>query len=137
MKRIIFTFLILISFFFKSNAQLDSIINFCEKQMPFPYISDGQQYRALLSAGEVAEFRMTFYGGATYRIVIASEPKNASAVFRLYDINYNELFSNINYNNSTYWDFNFKSTVDCLIEAELPPEKESGFIIMFLGFKQQ
>ncbi|MBN2894104.1 MAG: hypothetical protein JXL97_19695 [Bacteroidales bacterium] len=136
MKKLLLLF-IFFTIIFQANAQLDSVINFCTKHLPFPYISDGQQYRALVTAGETAEFRMTFYGGATYRVVTASEPKENSVIFRLYDVNYNELFSNVNFNNSTYWDFQFTSTVECLIEAELPPGKQSGFIIMFLGFKQQ
>ncbi len=121
---------------FQANAQLDSVIGFCSQYIKPPYISDGQQYRVFVTSDEVAEFKMTFYGGTTYRIVTASEPKENSVVFRLYDINYNELFSNENFNNSTYWDFEFTSTVDCFIEAELIDKKKSGFIIMFLGFKQ-
>ncbi|HDQ16226.1 MAG TPA: hypothetical protein ENN45_04125 [Bacteroidetes bacterium] len=120
-----------------ANAQLDSLINFCTGYLKFPYISDGQQYRALLTSGETAEFRLTFYGGATYRIVAATEPRESSVTFRLYDIYYNELFSNSKYGNSTYWDFKFNSTVDCYLQAELPPGKKSGFVIMFMGFKQQ
>lgn len=123
--------------FFNAKAQLDSVLNFCAGYLPYPYMSDGQQYRALVTSGEVAEFSITFYGGATYRVVTASEPKENSVIFRLYDEKYNELFSNSDFDNSTYWDFTFKSTVDCLIEAELPPEKSSGFVIMYLGFKQE
>ena len=137
MKKLLLGFIFLSIFFFNANAQLDSIITYCTNYLQFPYISDGQQYQALLTEGETAEFRMTFYGGATYRVVTATEPNDGSAIFRLYDIKYNELFSNTDYNNSTYWDFKFASTVDCLIEVELPPGKKSGFVIMFLGFKQQ
>ena len=137
MKKILVGLIFLTLFILNTNAQLDSLITYCTNYLHFPYLSDGQQYRVLLTEGETAEFRMTFYGGATYRVVAATEPRDASVIFRLYDVQYNELFSNINYNNSTYWDFNFASTVDCLIEAELPPGKKSGFVIMFLGFKQQ
>lgn len=137
MKKILVGFIFLTLFLSNANAQLDSLITYCTNYLQFPYISDGQQYRALLTEGETAEFSMTFYGGASYRVVVASAPEDASVIFRLYDIDHNELFSNANYNNSTYWDFNFTSTVDCLIEAELPSGKESGFVIMFLGFKQK
>lgn len=137
MKKILYI-LVLISFLsLKLNAQLDSIINFTTSFIGFPYISDGQQYRAMLTSDQTAEFHMVFYGGATYRIVAASEPKDASLIFRLYDKNRVELFSNENFKNSVYWDFYFESTVECLIEAQLPEGKVSGFVIMFLGFKQQ
>jgi len=137
MKKSLYIFIFLALLSFKSNAQLDSIVNFTTSFLKFPYISDGQQYRALLTKEQTAEFHMVFYGGTTYRIVAASEPKEASIVFRLFDRNRVELFTNENYNYSTYWDFYFESTVECLIEAELPSEKQSGFVIMFLGFKQQ
>ncbi len=137
MKKVLYILIVLTLFSLKTHAQLDSIINFTTSFIKYPYISDGQQYRALLTEGQTAEFHMVFYGGATYRIVAASEPKKGSIIFRLYDKNRVELFSNENYNYSTYWDFYFESTVDCLIEAELPEGKQSGFVIMFLGFKQQ
>ena len=136
MKKFLFSIIFFVIFINNINAQLDSVITYCTDQLVFPYISDGQQYRAFVTQGEVAEFRMTFYGGATYRIVAASEPKDKSVIFRLYDIQYNELYSNNDFNNTSSWDFEFTSTVDCYIEAELPPGKKSGFVIMFVGFKQ-
>jgi len=136
MKKLFSIFILYIFISQSASAQMDSIVNYCKGYLKFPYLSDGQQYRALVSEGEIAEFRITFYGGAVYRIVTASEPKDGSVIFRLYDKNKTELFSNSKYNNSSYWDFSFGSTVDCYIEAELPPNKKSGFILMFLGFKQ-
>lgn len=99
-------------------------------------MSDGQQYRALLTGDQVAEFRLFFYGGATYRIIAATEPKKNSAVFRLYDKKRNLLFSSADHKDATYWDFKFESTVDCIIEAQLPETKQSGFVILLIGFKQ-
>jgi hypothetical protein len=137
MKKYLYLFLIFTVFFaYRAESQIDSLINFCTSYLQFPYISDGQQYRALLTSDQTAEFRITFYGGVTYRIVTASEPHDGSVIFRLYDKYRNELFSNENYNNSTYWDFHFDSTVDCYLEAELPKGKQSGFVLMFMGFKQ-
>jgi len=134
MKKI-FIFVFLILFVTKAFSQLDSIISYCNQYIQYPYISDGQQYRAILTSGQTAEFNVTFYGNATYRIVVASEPKDGSVIFRLYDKNKNELFSNLNFNNSTYWDFKFESTVNCSIEAELPESKTSGFVLMYIAFK--
>ncbi len=104
--------------------------------MQYPYISDGQQYLALLTQGQTAEFHITFYEGATYRIIACSEPKDNSLKFRVYDKYRNEIFSNENYDLSTYWDFKFNSTINCIIEAELPDNKQSGFAVLMIGFKQ-
>ncbi|MBN2663385.1 MAG: hypothetical protein JXR68_07020 [Bacteroidales bacterium] len=136
MKKILFSIIFVFIMANSAHAQIDSLISYCNAYLQYPYISDGQQYRSILTQGEVAEFRMTFFGGATYRIVAASEPADESVIFRLYDQNRNELFSNVNYNQSTYWDFKFTSTLECFIEAELPQGKPSGFVIMFIGFKQ-
>jgi len=135
-----FWVLLVFSLLFTSGvvkAQEDSLLDFCSRHITLPYVSDGQQYKALLSEGEVAEFRVTFYGGSTYRIVACSGFTEGDLIFSLYDRNRNELFSNRDYNNSTYWDFNFESTVDCIIEAELSPQgPPSGFAIILIGFKQ-
>lgn len=132
-KIILFAFLVLIGN--TAFSQLDTIISYCNQYIKYPYISDGQQYRAILTKGQTAEFNVTFYGNATYRIIVATAPHDRSVVFRLYDKNKNELFSNEDFNNSTYWDFKFESTVNCSIEAELPEGKNSGFVIMFIAFK--
>lgn len=132
-KVILFVFIFLIGK--TAFSQLDTIVSYCNKFIKYPYISDGQQYRAILTKGQTAEFNVTFYGNATYRIVAATEPRDRSVIFRLYDKNKNELFSNVNFDNSTFWDFKFESTVNCTIEAELPDGKNSGFVIMFIAFK--
>jgi len=135
MKKIFFLISFLLIFII-SNAQLDSIVKFCTAYLKYPFISDGQQYRAILNNGEVAEFKFMFYGGSTYRIVAASNPQKSSAIFRVYDKKHNLLFSSLDYKEVTYWDFKFNSTVDCIIEAQLPENRQSGFIILLVGFKQ-
>ncbi len=121
----------------KGYSQIDTLVSYCNQFLQYPYISDGQQYRAILTSGQTAEFNVVFYGNATYRIVAATEPHDKSVVFRLYDKNHNELFSNADFNYSNYWDFKFESTINCYIEAELPEGKKSGFVIMYLAFKQE
>ena len=119
------------------HAQSDAALNQCSQYLKSPYISDGQQYRALISDGEIAEFKATFYGKSTYRVVACSGLSDGQLIFTLYDENRNELFSNKNYQNSSYWDFQFNSTVDCIIEAELAPSgPTSGFALLLIGFKQ-
>lgn len=118
-----------------AQAQVEeSIVSRCMELLEHPYVSDGQQYKALLQGEEVAEFESLFYGGSTYRLVACSN----NITFKLFDEERNELFKSIDYGNSKYWDFEFKSTMRCWIEAQLDSEKgeESGFAIMLIGFKQ-
>ena len=120
-----------------ANAQADTIMNVCTQHLIAPYISDGQQYKALLNGDEIAEFHATFYGGSTYRIVGCSGLSDGNLVFSVFDRERNLLFSNRDYANSPYWDFQFESTIDCIIEAELDSKNlTSGFAIMLIGFKQ-
>jgi hypothetical protein len=132
-----FFLLILIFVANQTIAQEDVTLSLCDKHLSMPFVSDGQQYRALLNEEEVAEFRVTFYGGSTYRIVSCSGKKEGQLIFTLYDKERNVLFSNRDYNNSPYWDFQFKSTVDCIIEAQLAPTAPgSGFAILQIGFEK-
>ncbi len=138
MKKILILLIIISGIYFpqKLIAQVDEFSNFCSNFLPFPYISDGQEYRALLVEDEIAEFRTTFYGGATYRIVACSGMEEGNLTFRLYDAQRNELFDSSIFNNTQYWDFKFNSTVDCIIEAELNPNTgNSGFAFILIGFK--
>lgn len=124
-----------------ANAQCDSIANKCAaKNMDPSFISDGQQYRALLvNSDETAEFHTTFYGGTIYRIAACSGMTDGNLVFSIYDSQHNLIFSNSNYQNAPYWDFKIKSTLDCVINAQLNPTTNSGSgcAVILIGFKQQ
>jgi len=130
-----------VSIAFSSSAQCDSIANTCAKRNMDPsFISDGQQYRALLvNSDETAEFHTTFYGGSIYRIAACSGMTDGNLVFTVFDSQHNVLFSNSNYQNAPYWDFKVKSTVDCIIDAQLNPTTNSGSgcAVILIGFKQQ
>lgn len=119
-------------------AQADVTMELCTKYINPPYISDGQQYKALLNGDEIAEFHATFYGGSIYRLVAQTGQTEGNLIFSLYDKERNLLFTNRDYENSPYWDFKFTSTIDCIIEAELDPAvSTSGFAVLLIGFKQQ
>jgi hypothetical protein len=127
----------ILGFIAKTEAQEDITLSLCDNYIKMPYVSDGQQYRALLNEDEVAEFRVTFYGGSSYRIASCSGKKDGQLIFTLYDKERNVLFSNRDYQNSPYWDFKFKGTVDCIIEAQLAPNApKSGFAILQIGFEK-
>ena len=101
------------------------------------FVSDGQSYRALLFDDQIAEFHTTFYGGAKYRIVSFAGMDKNQLQFSLYDQEGNMLFSNKEYENSNYWDFEFKDTMEGRIEAMLDLTKQkSGCAVLLIGFER-
>ncbi len=118
-------------------SQVDKTMTICDGYLVAPFVSDGQEYRALLNGDEVAEFNATFYGGSIYRIIACSGEAEGNLIFSIYDSERNLLFTNRDYQNSAYWDFKIKNTVNIIIEAELSKtENNSGFAFIQIGFKQ-
>ena len=140
MNKIIASLLVLLSlslFTKKTNAQCDTVANSCYKNITAKYISDGQQYRALLLNKEVAEFSATLFGGTQYRMAACSGMKDGQLVFSIYDKQRNLLFTNKEHKNSPYWYFKVKNTLDCIIEAKLLDENAaSGCAVLLIGFKE-
>jgi len=141
MKRFVF----ILSFvaagaFFKLNAQCDTIANICAKHIISTFISDGQQYRALLlNSEETAEFHSTFFGETTYRLAACSGTSDGNLIFNIYDQDRHLLFTNRNQSNAPYWDFKVKSTLETIIEAQLDANRNpgSGCAVILIGFKQK
>jgi len=124
---------------FSANAQsAKSEIgsNACAKYLKAPYISDGQEYKALLNRDEVAEFKATFYAGISYRIAACCGIGNlveGNIIFSFFDQNRTLLFTNKDYKNSPYWNFEFTATMDCIIEAQLDNNKviyDSSYLVV-------
>jgi hypothetical protein len=140
MKNIIkIAALTIFAFFLANNvhAQLDSTMSLCQSHMNLPFISDGQSYTALLNGDEVAEFYATFYGESTYRIVAYTGTNEGNIIFSVYDQERNLLFTNNDFENIPYWDFEFDYTMDCIIEARLDSKNtSSGIAVLLIGFQQ-
>ncbi len=123
------------------SAQVsDTTATICAKHLENEFISDGQQYRALLmNADETAEFHSTLYGGTVYRIAACTGLTDGNLVFSVYDTERNLIFTNSEYKNAPYWDFKVKSTLECVIEAKIDANsgKSSGRAVILIGFKQQ
>lgn len=142
MKKIfatcVLSLLFLLATPFKASAQCDTIANLCAKHIIASFISDGQQYRALLlNPDETAEFRTTFFSETIYRIAGCSGLSDGNLIFSIYDQERNLLFTNKDYKNAPYWDFKVKSTVEVIIEARLDPSNNgSGCAVLLIGFKQ-
>ena len=122
----------------QTQAQCDLVSKDCLKNLGNNYVSDGQNYKALVTTEDVAEFNATFYGGSTYRLTACTAGEDGSVIFMVYDKQRNLLFSNADQKFAPYWDFKFKSTMDCVIEAKLNPTKSatSGCAVLLIGFKQ-
>lgn len=140
MKRILSIALLTLGLAFAGNtyAQCDTIATICNKHMSSDFISDGQQYRALLRPDETAEFQLTLYGGSTYRIGGCSGMTDGNLVFTLLDQERNVLFTNNEFGMAPYWDFKVASTMDCIIEATLNPQGNaiSGCAVMLISFQE-
>ena len=142
MKKIILalSFVICSVCFNQTKAQCDTIANICAKHIISTFISDGQQYRALLlNSEETAEFHTTFFGETTYRIAACSGTSDGNLVFNIYDQDRHLLFTNRNQKNAPWWDFKVKSTLETTIEAQLDVMKNtgSGCAVILIGFKQK
>jgi hypothetical protein len=142
MKKFIIalSFVSLAASFNKATAQCDTIANICAKHIISTFISDGQQYRALLlNSEETAEFQTTFFGETTYRIAACSGTSDGNLVFNIYDQDRHLLFTNRDKKNAPYWDFKVKSTLETIIEAQLDGNRNpgSGCAVMLIGFKQK
>ncbi len=144
MKKGLFNLLFIVCGLVMTNqaqAQCDTVATTCAKHLTSQFISDGQQYRALLlSTEETAEFHATFYGGTTYRIAACNGLTDGNLIFRVYDNENprNLLFTNSDYKNAPYWDFKIISTLDCVIEAQLKGDNSGtgGCAVVLIGFKQ-
>ncbi len=120
----------------KANAQCDTIATICGTNFSQEYLSDGQEYRALLVDEQTAEFHLTLYGGSIYRFGACSGMDNGNLKFRVLDEEMNELFSNADYEMSPYWDFDVSSTLDVIVEANLNLDNvSSGCAVLLVGFK--
>ncbi len=139
MKLNIRIFSLLAAIFLSAGAfaQCDTIADICGKHMTADFLSDGQNYRALLRAEEMAEFDIVLYGGSTYRISGCSGLSDGNLVFTILDQERNIIFSNEDHEMAPYWDFSVSSTLDAIVEARLKPsDAESGCAVMLIGFRQ-
>lgn len=121
-----------------SLSQCDETVEMCERHIEENYISDGQVYRALLQKDEISEFETILFSGNTYRITACTGNTDGALIFRMYDQDKNELFSNAGYSNAPYWDFKTEtSTMTVTIEAQLDPNKtNSGCAVLLIGIKR-
>lgn len=119
-----------------ASAQCDTIANACTKHLSSAYLSDGQLYRSLLYEDQVAEFKTTLYGDTRYRIAACSGFEDGNLIVSVFDQKRNLLFTNSEFDNAPYWDFEVASSMDVIIEAQLDLNKlNSGCAVLLIGFE--
>jgi len=117
-------------------SQLEQLENICSLYFSPEYISDGQEYFASLKPDQKVEFRTTFYGENTYRIVACTNLKKGDLIFSVFDTEKNLLFSNSSYDFSPYWDFKFASSITCIIQVDVKNTKFiPGYVMLLIGYK--
>lgn len=119
-----------------SKSQENTIAN-CSNLLNSGFVSDGQEYIAKLDENNVARFNCTFYGNSQYRIIACSDISETPLIFSVYDTEKNLLFCNKDHQYTTYWDFVFTSTIDCIVEIEFDNDKWlKQEVKMLIGFKE-
>lgn len=131
-----------------SAQECDSLVKVCYNYLNADaskgkvFISDGQVYQAFVDVEQSAEFKVTFYGGSTYRICTTAGTKDNYVIFNVYDQERKLLFSNKDFkdkkkDNPPYWDFKIENTLDCYVEAYLDIDKKvSGCLVLLIGFNK-
>lgn len=140
MKTKVFLYIIIVSALSltvkTAKSQVEQLQNICSLYFSPEYISDGQEYFASLKPDQKVEFRTTFYGENTYRIVACTNLKKGDLVFTVFDTEKNLLFTNANYNYSQYWDFKFASSITCIIQVDVKNAKFTpGYVMLLIGYK--
>jgi len=137
-KILCFTILTFVLLFAAKPAlsQVEQLQNICSLYFSPEYISDGQEYFATLKPDQKVEFRTTFYGDNTYRLVACTNLKKGDLVFTVFDTEKNLLFTNASYKYSQYWDFKFCSTITCIIQVDVKNIKFTpGYVMLLIGYK--
>jgi hypothetical protein len=131
-------FFIALIFFSIHALSQNSKSESCAQLLTDGYVSDGQEYIAKLAENNVAKFYCTFYGGSYYRIIACSDIKEYPLILTVYDTEKNLLFCNKDYQYTSYWNFIFTSTIDCIVEIEFDSENWiKQEVKLLIGFKEK
>ncbi|NOQ27678.1 MAG: hypothetical protein GQ564_20125 [Bacteroidales bacterium] len=129
---------IISSIFSNSLIGQENSIKDCYKFLNSGFVSDGQEYKAILDENNKSAFYTTFYGGSQYRIIACSDIENYPLILSVFDTEKNLLFCNKNYDYTPFWNFTFTSTIDCIIEIEFKAETLlKDEVILLIGFKEK
>ena len=123
-----------------SYAQCYALGNECTPNVD-PFVCT-QYTHVVVGSGEVAELVTSFYAGEKYKIVVCGRDGLGNVNFKLLNSKRELLFDNANENGAPIWEFEFNSTNNYIIQAELTSgaRKEltsgerKGCIVVLIGF---
>lgn len=138
--RVAYILMILLCIYQFTNAQCDALGNECAPNID-PYICT-EYNNVVISEGQVAEFVTTFYAGEKYKIVTCGRDGLGNVNFKLLNTDRTVLFDNTTKNNAPIWEFEFNSTNNYIIQAELSTNTQKGStssdrkgcIVILIGF---
>jgi len=135
-----FLLLLLIYLPFSSMAQCNSYSkNDCLTKLD-GYIHTGQMNSSLLSPGENVEFKLTFYKGQEYRIMVCHEKTIKKLKFKVMDVKRRLLYENIESETNTL-NFKVASTQQLIISITAQESNTNnqegieGCVSAIVGFK--
>jgi hypothetical protein len=134
---ILYTMIVISLFSLQQNAKTQDITaeEKCHEQLTKSYIPYNRDYSIFLSPEKKGFFNVTFIGFNTYRIVVCSELDEQFQI-KMYDKNDNVLYTSEPFEKSLYWDFQFHSTMSCIIEiSPVSKLKNEGYVTFYVGFK--
>lgn len=134
-KLLLFIFLLLS---LNSFAQQEMPSQKCSSLLRGEFISDGKSYVGKLNANNKAVFHVTFFSENTYRLIACSDNNEYPLRLKVFDTDKNILFDNANHRYTKYWDLQFTSTINCIVEIELEADKRLTEVVeLLIGFKQK
>gem|GEM_PF-4480645 len=104
----------------------------CSRHITQGFIPFDKEYMMEISQGESANYQVTFYDGFVFRLAACTDIRGATLIFSVFDNQGNILFTNKEFELSPYWDFVFKSTLECTVKVELQDVKFSKAKIWLL-----
>jgi hypothetical protein len=99
------------------------------------FLSDGQAYKAQVTAGGTASFRVPLYEGFTYRVVACTNVPGAQIRYTVYDGSKKPVFSHVGSHSGAYWDFEIGASDNFTIKASLT--KGAGCVVFGVGYDDE
>lgn len=96
----------------------------------------------MLVPGDVAELKLTFYGGQDYRLLVCGHPVLGELNFTVLDKKKNELYSKTDSEQNNYFDFRVESTQQFRVNVSVPLNDNpnnlihEGCVSIMVGYKE-
>ena len=102
------------------------------------FIHDGAYTSISMKPAQNVQFTKTFFKGQRYRLVLDGAPELMKTELRVFDLNQNLVYSNVEEGVSKKWDFVVESTRNLIIMVSIPRSANmnaSGCVSALIGFK--